>query len=153
MFAQMSKSHAEYLPLQCSAVQCLPEAAVVVQWRLSLLGGSRAGARLGEATVSREQMVERAEVRLHLAEEGRGGGHQPARPLGKASRCQWSQRAGGVQLKSPVDVAPTVTRGDTIVHSRAAKGAIHCSPCADTATNMHLKRSHIILVPHRNSQY
>ncbi len=42
---------------------------------LSLLGGSRAGARLGEATVSREQMVERAEVRLHLAEEGRAGGH------------------------------------------------------------------------------
>ncbi len=97
--------------MQAVARHCLPEA-------LSLLGTglgcSRAGAR-------QEQLVERAEVMLHLAEEGDWEGqeaghsgfgeHQlagdgPDGPIGSAGRpprkdnlYQWSQWAGGAQLE------------------------------------------------------
>ena len=77
---------------------------------LSLLSaglGSRAGARPGGAT-SREQMVERAEVVLPLAEEGdrdgpcgklaAAGSAGRRWPPGKASRCRWSRWAGGARV-------------------------------------------------------
>ena len=57
-----------------------------------------------------------------------------------------------------MDVSPTATRGDMIVAEPQRDLCIAALVAgdeagADTATEMYLERSHVIQVPHWNSQY